>query len=151
MSIGILAFLKPWRIKNIPWVGKPIYYGGIALIALCIVTYAACYSIRLNGPFAGSMVEIGIESKPLQVTAHDLLTRWDAVYEGRTLPQELSVDRVGTVIVAQAELSKKWWYKRLPASQRTSLHEAIVQLNVERQPKTEIKVPDFSTLFSSKK
>lgn len=160
MSLGIFVFLKPWRIKNVPWVGKPTYYLGVTLIVFgvlaCVATYAACHSIRSNGPFAGRMVEIGIESKPLQVTAHDLLTRWDAVHEGRTPPQELSIDRVGTVVVAQAELSKKWWYKRLPASWRISLHEAVVQLNVERQPKTEIKMPnidvsDFGSLFSSKK
>jgi len=136
--------------------------------ACCIicgyVTYATvCSCIRANyGSVAARKVEIGNALMPLQVTAHELLTRWDAVH-GKEPPKEEDPDRRATIeSCAKVELVKNTWFKWLPVGQRASLQEAIVQLNMERQPRIpkvdvskfeipKVEVPGFGSLFSSKK
>lgn len=163
MSIGILAFLKPWRIKKIPYVGKPIYYLCVTAVTLLVVagvaTYAACHSIRMKGPFAERMVEIGKKDSPLQVTAHELLTRWDAVHGKEPRKEEDPARRAVIEFCVKEELRNKTLFAWLPDNQQASLREAIVQLNIERQPKIDVpkvdlstfKAPDISNLFFSSK
>lgn len=132
----------------------------VVLVALIVLPYGAFattrWSVRAGvGPIAHMQVEIGNKAFPKQVTAHALLTKWDAVHGTEPLSDPDDLVRCTTETCVQEELPQKFWYGMLSEEEQASLREAVIQLNVEGKPKIpKIELPkvDLSgfKLFSSK-